>query len=166
MLRRLVSAVVILALLSACGSSNAKTPPPSDATKMVCENQAQSDIAVTIGARPTAAPIPTWKDALYTCVYRYDSAQMVLSVKELTDLPSTDSFFSSTRSRLAGTDTAYAVGEGSFAEPGGSVWVRKDDKVLHVDVSGLPPTFGQPTRPKSAIALVVAGTIMACWTQL
>ena len=42
--------------------------------------------------------------------------------------------------------------------------VRKDFKVLNVDVSALPQEFGKPLQDRSNIALSVAATVMSCWT--
>jgi len=46
----------------------------------------------------------------------------------------------------------------------GSVVVRKDWKVLYVDVSHLPPQFGQPPQAAPDAALSVAATILSCWS--
>jgi hypothetical protein len=41
-----------------------------------------------------------------------------------------------------------------------SVVVRKDYKVLLIDISGLPARFGTPPASRGE----VAGTILDCWT--
>jgi hypothetical protein len=46
----------------------------------------------------------------------------------------------------------------------GSIVVRKDWKVLYVDVSHLPAEFGQPPQSAADAALGVAATILGCWS--
>jgi hypothetical protein len=57
-----------------------------------------------------------------------------------------------------------SFGQGAFITTNGSVIVRKDYKVLDVDVSQLPQKFGQPPQDRSNVALSVAATVMSCWT--
>ncbi len=46
----------------------------------------------------------------------------------------------------------------------GSVVVRKDYKVLLIDVTKLPPQFGVPPASRGDVAINVAETIMGCWS--
>ena len=59
---------------------------------------------------------------------------------------------------------AVSFGEGAFITTNGSVIVRKDFKVLDVDVSKLPMQFGVPPQDRANAALSVAATVMGCWT--
>ena len=54
--------------------------------------------------------------------------------------------------------------DAAFATPGGDLIARKDDTVLHVDVSRLPAEFGTPRAARSDVAINVAAAIMSCWT--
>jgi hypothetical protein len=56
------------------------------------------------------------------------------------------------------------LGDAAFAGPDGSVVVRKDFKVLRIDVGKLPAQFGQPPRPRAEVATTAATIIMNCWT--
>ena len=47
----------------------------------------------------------------------------------------------------------------------GSVVVRKDYKVLLVDITKLPAKFGVPSATRGDVAINVAETIMWCWTR-
>jgi hypothetical protein len=42
--------------------------------------------------------------------------------------------------------------------------VRKDWKVLNVDISGLPAQFGNPATSRGDVAVTVADLILACWS--
>ena len=42
--------------------------------------------------------------------------------------------------------------------------VRKDWKVLDVDISQLPASFGQPPQSASDVAVSVAATLLSCWS--
>ena len=42
--------------------------------------------------------------------------------------------------------------------------LRKDNKVLLVDVSHLPARFGKAAAPPSEIAQAVGSAVLGCWT--
>jgi len=55
------------------------------------------------------------------------------------------------------------LGQAAFQEPDGSVVVRKDWKVLVVDITGLPAQFGVPPTSSGDVAVTVADVILGCW---
>ena len=112
-----------------------------------------------------AATGESWTDHLYSCRYTYNNAVMVLSVKELSNKTETDGYFTSLAHRLGQTQRPQALDRGAFFTTKNlSVVVRKDYKVLLVDISGLPAQFGAPAYTRADIAIKVATTIMDCWT--
>ena len=131
---------------------------------MVCATEAQLDIAEVLGEH-TAKPVtPTWSDQLYACTYQYPEGVMGLSVKELSDVATTDAWFDGLASRLGRRSDPLGLGQGSFVTTNDSVVVRKDNRVLLVDVHGIPAQFGHPPIRRLDVAEVVAETIMRCWT--
>jgi len=173
-------------LLAACGSSSkpasssATTPPdtsgstvhvanaatnePSISAKMICEDEVKQDLTSLLGVQPIAPVEPTWKDHVYSCTYKYKGGELTLSVKELTDKAATDEYFDSLATELGKTQNINGLGQGAFTTNDKSAVVRKDYKVLLVDISGLPKQFGSPPDSRDNIALNVAATIMGCWT--
>ncbi len=129
---------------------------------MVCASKAANEIDATLGETAVVSQ-PTWVNHLYSCVYRYHTGQMVLSVKELSGWPQTLDYFKSLGVELKRDRTLYNLGQGAFQTEDGSVVVRKDWKVLTVDVAGLPAEFGSPAALSSNAALTVAGAILGCW---
>ena len=57
-----------------------------------------------------------------------------------------------------------SLGQGAFTTKNLSAVVRKDYKVLTVDISKLPAHFGVPPDSRADVALNTAATIMGCWT--
>jgi hypothetical protein len=106
---------------------------------------------------------PTWVDHLYTCRYSYPTAAMTLSVKELSSWPQTLAYFHAVGVLLGTKRNLDGLGQGAFQTTNGSVVVRKDWKVLLVDVSHLPDTFGHPPTTASEIAVAVADVVLGCW---
>lgn len=51
-----------------------------------------------------------------------------------------------------------------FLTSNGSMLVRKDWKVLNIDVSKLPPQLGTSPPVPSDVAVSVAATILGCWS--
>ena len=168
--------------MTSCGSSKPATPPdnsptasvqaaqraratPSASAKMICTHKTQTELASVLGVRTTQPVVPTWANHLYSCRYTYHNAFMVLSVKELSSKTQTDAYFSSLARRLGQSQRPSPIDRGAFfPTKNRSAVVRKDYKVLLVNISGLPAQFGTPPQTRADISVKVAATIMDCWT--
>jgi hypothetical protein len=140
-------------------------PNPSVSAQMVC-GEAKTAVAAAVGV-DTARPLaPKWSRAihLYSCVYAYGAGkQMTLSVKEMSSPAETTAYFDRLGKTLHRTKDV-ALGEGAFSTRDGSIVVRKDYRVMLVDVSRLPAQFGIPAKTRTGFAILVASAIMQCWT--
>ena len=138
-------------------------PNPSVSAKMIC-GEAKEGIAAVVGV-DTARPIVSrWANHLYSCDYVYAGGRkMTLSVKEMSSVAETTAYFDALAKKLHRAPELVGLGEGGFNTRDGSVVVRKDYRVLLVDVSHLPARFGTPPLTRSAFATSVATTIMGCW---
>jgi curli biogenesis system outer membrane secretion channel CsgG len=163
--------VAVMALAAACTTTpqaTATTKPlpagrlPSAVSKMVCVTNAAHDLGLALGEKATVTK-PTWVDHKYTCRYVYPSGAMTLSVKELSSPAETTAYFKSLGTQLGTAQTLANLGQGAFQTTSGSVVVRKDYKVLLVDISALPPKFGNPPTGPAEIAVTVAIVILGCW---
>lgn len=130
---------------------------------MICSTEAQNDIAASLGMTAKVGT-PTWVDHVYACKYVYPDGVITLSVKELSDATQTTATYTAFATRLGRRPDIVSFGQGAFITTNGSVIVRKDFKVLDIDVSQLPPKFGRPLQDRSDVALSVAATVMSCWT--
>ncbi len=130
---------------------------------MVCAPEAQHEIADALGVT-AVVETPTWSDHQYACRYTYQNGSFTLSVKELSSWKETYSYFRGIGASLGDVNTLANLGQAGFQTQNGSVAVRKDWKVLLVDVSGLPAQFGQPPTPSGNIAVTVADVILGCWS--
>lgn len=166
--RSLLAVVAVIGALSIGGQrAGAETPAPAGATpsaiaKQVCSTKAQHLIADVLGERASVSK-PTWHHHLYACDYRYAHGTMVLSVKELSSWSATFGYFDGLGRSLHKTLPILELGQGAFRVRNGSMVVRKDWKVLLVNVSGLPSRFGKPPTTVAGVALAVAGVILGCW---
>jgi hypothetical protein len=161
--------------LAGCGSSSKTAGPttvakghpvaagPSESAKMICSTEAQTDIAASLGVKATVSK-PTWIDDVYACKYAYPNGTFTMSVKELASTAATTAAYTAYATKLGKRPEVVSFGEGAFLTTNGSVVVRKDFKVLDIDVSELPQKFGDPPQDRSDIALSVAATVMSCWT--
>jgi hypothetical protein len=176
LLTRLLGIVVIASVpvLASCGphtttsSTAAKAPEPagsrpSPISKMVCSDEAQREIAAPLGVT-AVVDATVWSGHRYSCRYGYPEGSFVLSVQELSSWAQTLAYYRSLGTQLGMTQTLDGLGEGAFSTRDGSVVVRKDWKVLLVDVSGLPPQFGVPPTSSADVAVTVADVILACWS--
>jgi hypothetical protein len=177
--RPLFVSVLVLAMaatLAACGSSGGNAassttttwepagPNPSTSAKMICEKEAQDDIAASLGVKTVSITTPTWVDHVYSCTYVYPNARITLSVKEMSTTPETTAYFDAQAKALGKRSGRVAIGQGAFQTTIGDAVVRKDWKVLTVDISKVPASFGQPPETAPQVALSVAATILGCWT--
>jgi hypothetical protein len=150
---------------AATGSATAASGSgPSEPAKMICEPEAADEIAAALGVKPSQPPTATWADQVYTCRYTYSVGTMVLSIKELPDEAATTAFYTTAQDSLPSHTAILVLGQNGFVGPDGSTYVRKDFKVLQVDVSKLPDSFGKPPTSRSDAAFLVAAVIMGCWT--
>jgi hypothetical protein len=131
---------------------------------MVCAREAQQDIAQSVGVADVLVTAPTWIDHTYSCRYVYPNGTFVLSVKELDDAARTTGYYDALGTQLGRLPDSTALGPDSFLTSNGSLVLRKDTKVLLVDVSHLPAQFGKSGSPPSEIAQAVGRAILGCWT--
>lgn len=168
-------------VLSACGSPDASTrstsgsatlssqsplpagPIPSPLATMVCKKKAQHEIAEVLGVTAVVGP-RTWIDHRYSCPYEYPSGRFVLSIQELSSWSQTLDYYHGLAKQLGDSQTLPNLGQGAYQTTNGSVVVRKDWKVLVVDISHLPTPFGVPPTSASDVAVTVADVILGCWS--
>jgi hypothetical protein len=122
-----------------------------------------NDIATSLGVTAKVST-PTWLNHVYSCNYVYPNGMIKLSVKELATQAQVAALYNADAKRLGRQNVAVSFGQGAFLTTNGSVIVRKDNKVLDIDVSGIPQKFGAPLQDRSNVALSVAATVMSCWT--
>lgn len=170
-IRRLSSVAFVAAF--ACSASlpsstaGAEAPQPagrepSSIAKAICQPKAANLIHDVVGEAAHIST-PTWRNHLYSCDYRYSPGTMVLSVKELSSWSQTYRYFDGLGRSLHKQIPIFQLGQGAFRVRDGSIVVRKDWKVLLVNVAGLPRQFGNPATSVEGIALSVAGVILDCW---
>jgi hypothetical protein len=135
---------------------------PSPIALMVCRPKAQREINEVLGVRATVSG-RTWVDHRYSCRYGYPNGSFQLSVKELSSWTQTRAYFHGLGAQLGDAESLGNLGQGAFRTSGGDVVVRKDWKVLLVDVSGLPPQFGVPPTSATDVAFTLADLILGCW---
>ena len=178
-----VSLAAVLGL-AACGSSgSAKSSPttaaqngqpasvtyppagknPSISAKMICETDAINEIAAAIEVKSTRVTTPTWADHVYSCTYVYPHGSIVLAVKEVSSAAETTAYFDGLAKKHGKKQTINGLAQGAFLTPGDDVVVRKDYKILLVDVKGIAANF-EPAMARSDVAENVAAAIMSCWT--
>jgi hypothetical protein len=149
---------VLLAVAGCGGPATAAVDGPSAAARMVCARDAQREISLSLGQTLRQPITPQWSDHLYSCRYVYPAGTVGLSVKQLSTLDAATTYYAAAHGvAVAG------LGQAAYAEPDGSLVVRKDSLVLRVDVHGLASAFGQPPLSRAEAARRVAADIMNCW---
>lgn len=138
-------------------------PEPSSSARLICSSELQTELHDALGETPLHPPTATWADHLYTCTYDYSSGRLVLSVKEESSWPETLGYYHSLGKSLGVRKTLGGLGEGAYVTSDGSVVVRKDWRILLVNIAGLPAEWAKPPTSRANIALTVTDAILACW---
>jgi len=136
---------------------------PTASAQMVCGPEGQTAVNAAFNLTGLVVTMPTWVDHLYSCTYQYPSGSFDLSVKELPTIAATVDYFASTKAKLTGAQQ-LALGQDGFISSDGTSVVRKDNKVLVVDVSKLPAQFGAPPLSRTVASENIAVTLLGCWT--
>ena len=167
-----VAALTLAACSSSSSTPSARTSAtiskpagknPSISAKMVCAPEAQAEMAQSLGVQPVQVTAPTWVDHLYSCRYVYPDGSFALSVKELSSTAETTAYYDGLGAQLGRRPDRIALGQGAYLTANGSLVVRKNYKVMLVDVSQLPAQFGNPAQAPPDTALSIAAIIMTCW---
>jgi hypothetical protein len=137
-------------------------PHPSEIAKEPCQDDAQHELATVLGLKGTVGT-RTWLSHRYSCPYVYPDGKFVLSVQELSSWKQTFAYYRSLGHQLGRVRSLANLGQGAFQTTDGSVVVRKDWKVLLVNVAGLPAQFAVPPDSPKDIAVTVADVILGCW---
>jgi hypothetical protein len=137
---------------------------PSESARMLCAEEVRKDLETVLGVAPVLVTPPTWIDHRYACDYVYPNGTLSISVKELDNESQTRHYFDELGAQLDRRPRNLGLGQGAYKTANGSLVVRKDWKVLLVDVSKLPAQFGQPPVPRTETANKVGVTVMGCWT--
>lgn len=141
---------------------------PSEASKMICNDETTGDIAQILALKSAPRTDSTWADTTYTCTYRLDGGPLVISVKESPDAASARRHFDALQKKLPGAELIKGLanlGFPAYQTPDGSVVFLKDNSTLHVDGTRLPATLGPEGIAPTAFSYQVATTILACWTE-
>jgi hypothetical protein len=146
--------------------ANDTAAAPSASARLVCGAEIKGDVAMILGLHPAPAATTTWTDHLYTCTYHLANGPLVISVKESPNVTTADTYFTALRGQLGTTSPLVGLeglGSPGYDTPDGKVVVRKDDKTLQVDATGLPTQIGQHHQSRADLAYEVASDILGCW---
>jgi hypothetical protein len=147
---------------AAAGASAAPAAAgPSVSAQMICGPEEQGEIAEGLGLTLRRPATPAWTAPVYRCTYLFPAGPLVLSVRELAEAGNTTAYFTAARAAAPGSTELPGLGDAAFAATDGSVYVRKDFKVLTVDVSKLPTSVGTAPIARADAAVVVAQLITA-----
>jgi hypothetical protein len=136
---------------------------PTASAQMVCGSDGQTALNTALNLTGLHVTTPTWVDHFYSCTYQYPSGSFTLSVKELPTIAATVGYFTALKAKYTGAQR-LGLGQDGFTGTDGTSVVRKDNKVLVVDVAKLPTQFGSPPQTHLQVSQTVAAALLGCWT--
>lgn len=165
LLGALLVGVWAAAALPASGVAKKPLPAgknPSLIARMPCLAKTQRELAEALGEK-AAVGHPTWVQHRYSCTYQYSAGSYTLSIQELSSWGQTFAYYDSFKRSMGELRPLGNLGQGAYQTKNGDVVVRKDWKVLLVNISGLPARFGKPATASRYVAVTVADVILGCW---
>jgi hypothetical protein len=136
---------------------------PSPQAEMVCQPEAQQDIQDLIGVVPTKVGPIQYANHTSTCRYDYANGSFTLVVEDLPNDITTTKTFEALAVKLGKVDSIDLPGADAFSTTDGSVVLRRDFKVMLVDVGQLPATFGNPPSPRADAGRLIMKAVLNCW---
>jgi hypothetical protein len=136
---------------------------PSPQAEMVCAPEAQQDIQDLIGVVPTAVGPIQYANHTSTCRYAYANGAFTLVVQDLPNDITTTKTYEALAGRLGKIDSIDLPDAQAFTTNDGSIVLRRDTKVMLVDVTQLPGTFGSPPSPRADAARLIMKAVLNCW---
>ena len=141
---------------------------PSDAAVMVCGDQPMDRLTSILDLDPDPHTVNDWADSTFTCTYHLTEGDLVISVKEAKDQATALTYFDAMQA-LAKHATPIQglanLGFPAFETAEGSAVFQKDNFILDVNATDLPPTLGPENITKNALAYQLSTTILACWIE-
>ena len=140
---------------------------PSAAAKMVCGDETRANITRILSLPASPPTSDSWAEKLYTCTYSLPSGPLVLSVRETADPAAARARFDSLQRQPTARpiEGMTNLGLPGFETTAGSVVFAKDNFVLTVDATALPPTLGPHSVSRNAFAYETATGVLACWSE-
>ncbi|MCZ2402968.1 hypothetical protein IV498_07155 [Paenarthrobacter sp. Z7-10] len=96
----------------------AKSPAvgePTDATKMVCGQETQDNVAKILALQDKPKPVSSWMNQLYTCTYALADGPLVLTVKESANPAAAKKYFDALLTKISSSSPI-----GGARQPGAS----------------------------------------------
>jgi hypothetical protein len=136
---------------------------PSPQAEMVCLPEAQQDIQDLIGVVPTAVGPIQYANHTSTCRYAYANGAFTLVVQDLPNDITTARTYETLAAKLGRVEKIDLPDAEAFTTNDGSIVLRRDTKVMLVDVAQLPGTFGNPPSPRADAARLIMKAVLNCW---
>ena len=141
-------------------------PTPSKSAKMVCQKEVARRDRVERSAsqrRGSRRPPGTRPQHLYSCTYVYPEREDRAVGEGDVERDGDHRVLQQHREEVtAPIQSLIGLGQGAWVLKNSDVVVRKDYKVLLVNVEGIPAQFS-PLMKSSDAAINIASVIMGCW---
>lgn len=138
---------------------------PSPQAAMVCQPEAQQEVQDLIGVAPTKVGPIQYADHTSTCRYDYANGSFALVVQDLPNELVTTNTYEALADKLGRVDRIALPDADAFSTTNGSVVLRRDTKVMLVDVAQLPATFGEPPSKRTDAARLIMKAVLNCWVE-
>jgi hypothetical protein len=153
--------LVATALPAPAGASTAASTRPSARTLAteICEDMVRNALESSLGAPLPGVQQGAWTGTTYTCSYPLPGGQIVLRVDNLQTRTKAQSAYNRLAKAAVGHTRLNGLGDRAYQSRDGTLVASKDQFVLHIDPSAVPP----PTS-KSDLAFAAVVAVLSCWS--
>ena len=171
---------VLAALLAGCGGQPPPSVPqnapqvgpavvtalpdvPSPQAEMVCQRRPSRTSRTSSGSSATAVGPIQYANHTSTCRYAYPNGAFTLVVQDLPNDITTTRTYEALAGKLGRVEKIDLPDAEAYTTNDGSIVLRRDTKVMLVDVTQLPGTFGNPPSPRGDAARLIMKAVLNCW---
>ncbi len=125
----------------------------------ICEDMVRNALVSSLGAPLPGAQQGAWTGTTYTCTYPLPGGQIVLRVNNLQTRQKAQSAYTRLAKAAVGHTRLNGLGDRAYQGTDGTLVATKDQFLLAIDPSAVPP----PTS-KSDLAFAAVVAVLSCWS--
>ncbi len=137
----------------------ARRPSAKSLATEICEDMVRNAVESSLGTPLPGAQSGVWAGSTYTCTYPLTGGQLVLRVDNLQTRQKARIAYDQLSKAAVGRTRLNGLGDRAYQSADGTLVATKDQFVLHIDPSAVPPPAS-----KSDLAFAAVVAVLSCWS--
>ncbi len=158
-MRRLAALAALTGAVTLVPAVGAAAAPARSPATEICEPMVRNAIEESLGAPLPGPQQGAWAGPTFTCTYPLAGGQLVLRVDDLRTKAKAKAAYGRLAKATPRRTRLNGLGNAAFQAADGSLVAVKDQFLLLIDPSAVPP----PTR-RADLAFAAVVAVMGCWS--